>query len=30
MKTADDFVIRAVYYRKDGTVEGWTGDSAIP
>jgi len=30
MKTADEFVIREVYYRKDGTVERWTAGPAIP
>lgn len=30
LKTADEFVIREVYYRQDGTVEGWAAGPATP
>lgn len=30
MRTADEFVIREVHYRKDGTVEGWLTGPAVP
>jgi hypothetical protein len=30
MKTKDEFVIREVYYRNDGSVEGWTAGPAVP
>ena len=30
MKSGDEFVIREVYYKNDGTVEAWTAGPAIP
>jgi hypothetical protein len=30
MRTSDEFVIREVYYRQDGSVESWTAGPAIP
>ena len=30
MKSGDEFIIREVYYKEDGTIEGWTAGPAIP
>lgn len=30
IKSGDEFVIREVYYKNDGTVEAWTAGPAIP
>jgi hypothetical protein len=30
MKTSEEFVIREVYYREDGSVAGWAAGPAIP
>lgn len=30
MKTSEEFAIREVYYREDGSIEGWTVGPTAP